>query len=94
MTLEGNVHVLHHCVVRVPRRDRVLRRLRDSGIGAAVHYSAPIHLHPSFSYLGHREGDFPASEDLCRSILSLPMFPTISERQQERVVETLASSLR
>jgi dTDP-4-amino-4,6-dideoxygalactose transaminase len=84
-TLPGNEHVWHLYVIRVPRRDEVLARLNAEGIGAGIHYPAPLHLHGALRHLGYREGDFPAAEKAAREILSLPIYPHISAVEQERV---------
>ena len=89
----GNEHVWHLYVVRVPRRDEVLRRLQASGIGAGVHYPVPIHLQGAFRHLGYRLGDFPVAERAAAEVLSLPLFPEITASQQERVVAELARAL-
>jgi dTDP-4-amino-4,6-dideoxygalactose transaminase len=89
-TLEGNEHVYHLFVVRVPERDRALARLHEAGIGAGVHYPVPIHLQPAFGHLGLQEGAFPNAEQAAREILSLPMFPGITAEQQEQVARALA----
>ena len=84
-----NVHVWHLYVVRVPNRDDVLRRMAEAGVNAGIHYPIPIHLLGAFSDLDHRPGDFPVTESAATEILSLPMFPGISESQQDRVVDAL-----
>jgi dTDP-4-amino-4,6-dideoxygalactose transaminase len=89
--LEGNTHVWHLYVVRVADRARVLAGLHEAGIGAGLHYPAPIHLLPAFAHLGHGSGSFPVAEKLAGQILSLPMFPGITTSQVERVVEVLAT---
>jgi len=88
-TLAGNEHAWHLYVVRVPRRDQVLRALDADGIGAAVHYPVPIHLQGALRHLGHRRGDFPAAEAAADEVLSLPLFPEITAAQQERVAAAL-----
>lgn len=88
-TLPGNEHVWHLYVIRVPHRDRVLERLQAEGIGAGIHYPVPLHLHGALSHLGHQRGDFPMAEKAAEDILSLPIYPHITEEQQERVVEVL-----
>lgn len=88
-TLNGNEHVWHLYVVRVPRRDQVLERLQSQGIGAGIHYPVPLHLHGALSHLDHRQGDFPMAEKAAEEILSLPLYPHITEEQQGRVVEAL-----
>ena len=92
--LEGNEHVWHLYVVRVPRRDEVLARLNAEGIGAGIHYPVPVHLTGAFADLGHGEGDFPETERAAAQILSLPIFPHITAEQQERVVSVLGDALR
>jgi dTDP-4-amino-4,6-dideoxygalactose transaminase len=93
-TMNGCEHVWHLYVVRVPDRDGVLRRLIDSGIGAAVHYPTPIHLQPAFASLDYRRGDFPVAEAAAREMISLPLFPGITADQQRRVAEALQRALR
>jgi dTDP-4-amino-4,6-dideoxygalactose transaminase len=93
-TLNGNDHVWHLYVVRVPDRDRVLKELHAAGICAGIHYPVPIHLTPAFSGLGYAEGAFPNAESAADQILSLPLFPEITAAQQERVVSVLAGLLR
>jgi dTDP-4-amino-4,6-dideoxygalactose transaminase len=98
-TVDGNVHVWHLYVVRVPgdatsrRRDEVLAKLNANGVGAAIHYPVPVHLTPAFADLGYRAGAFPHAERAANEILSLPLFPQITVAQQEQVVAALASAL-
>lgn len=92
-TLEGNLHVWHLYVVRVPDRDRVLKELHAAGIGAGIHYPVPVHLTNAFSHLGYERGAFPVTERVAAEILSLPLFAEITEEQQERVVSVLATAL-
>ncbi|HEY9565214.1 MAG TPA: DegT/DnrJ/EryC1/StrS family aminotransferase [Nocardioides sp.] len=86
-------HVWHLYVVRVPERDRVLQALSRDGVEAAVHYPTPAHLHEATRSLGYGVGDFPRAERAAGEILSLPLYPGITEEQQERVVISLASAL-
>jgi dTDP-4-amino-4,6-dideoxygalactose transaminase len=85
-------HAHHLLVVRVPHRDRLLKLLHDAGVGAAVHYPVPIHLQPATAALGAR-GQFPASEELADSVLSLPRFPGMTPAQIDRCVEALTDAL-
>lgn len=91
--LPGNEHVWHLYVVRVPARDAVRARLDERGIETGVHYPVPLHLTGALAPLGHRRGDFPVAEALAGEILSLPIFPGISEAEQERVVRELRTAL-
>jgi dTDP-4-amino-4,6-dideoxygalactose transaminase len=93
-TLEGNQHIWHLYVVRVPQRDRVLNELHAAGIGAGIHYPVPVHLTTAYSGLGYREGAFPVAERAARELLSLPLFAEITEGQQEQVASALIRSLK
>ena len=93
-TLDGNVHVWHLYVVRIPDRDAVLKELGAAGIGAGIHYPVPIHLTEAFAGLGYAEGAFPIAEKNAAEIISLPLFPEITSEQQEFVVSALLTALR
>jgi len=89
----GNEPNWHLFVVRVPHRDRVLQTLHEAGIRAGIHYPIPIHRQGAFNGLEHR-ASFPVAERLADEILSLPIFPGISDRDQERVSDALRMALR
>jgi len=93
-TMDGNVHIWHLYVVRVPNRQHIIDGLQAKGIGAGVHYPVPIHLQGAFQSLGHVKGDFPNAEKAAEEILSLPLFPEITEEQQAYVVESLEEAVR
>ncbi len=95
-TLDGNTHIWHLYVVRVPERDRVLADLHAAGIGAGIHYPTPIHRTRAFASLGSHSAagnGFPVAERTAPELLSLPIYSEITPAQQERVVEVLAKSL-
>ncbi|MFI6562238.1 DegT/DnrJ/EryC1/StrS family aminotransferase [Streptomyces sp. NPDC050534] len=95
VTAPGNVHVWHLYVIQVAGADRddVVGKLNAEGIGAGVHYPAPVHLTPAYRRLGHSRGDFPNAEHAADRILSLPLYPQITPDQQQRVVDTLTDAL-
>ena len=82
-------HVFHLYVLRTKKRDALLAHLNASGVAAGIHYPTPIHLHGAYASLGFKRGDFPVSEQLCDEILSLPMFPELSDGQIDYVVGQL-----
>ncbi|MDP7277456.1 MAG: DegT/DnrJ/EryC1/StrS family aminotransferase [Planctomycetaceae bacterium] len=90
---EAAEHVFHLFVVRVSQRDRVREGLQAAGIGTGIHYPVPLHLQPCCAQLGYREGAFPVAETLAGEILSLPMFPGLSDDQVDRVIGELRSLL-
>ncbi|MDQ3757840.1 MAG: DegT/DnrJ/EryC1/StrS family aminotransferase [Actinomycetota bacterium] len=94
VTLEGNEHVWHLYVVRVPDRDRVLASLHDAGVGAGIHYPVPVHLQGAFAHLGQGPGSFPVTEQAAAEILSLPMYAEITPEQQQQVVDALRKAVR
>ena len=94
LTREGNEHVWHLYVVRVPNRDRVLEELQAAGAGAGIHYPVPVHLTGAYAGLGYGEGAFPVAERVSREVLSLPLFAEITLEQQERVVSVLHAAVR
>jgi dTDP-4-amino-4,6-dideoxygalactose transaminase len=79
VTVPGARHVHHLYVVRVWERDRVRQALSERGIQTAIHYAVPLHLEPAFADSGYAKGDFPVAERIAAEILSLPMYPYISE---------------
>lgn len=91
--LEGNEHVWHLFVIRVPNRDEVVARLRDLGIEVGMHYPLPLHLQGAMRRYGHRAGDFPVAERWAQEVVSLPLYPGIDEATQERVVDGLLHAL-
>jgi len=83
-------HAWHLYVVRTPRRDEMLEHLHQHGIGAGVHYPIPLHLQPAYIELGYRKGDLPVTEAVADTCLSLPLYPEMTEEQQDRVVQCIA----
>ncbi|MFL5841099.1 MAG: DegT/DnrJ/EryC1/StrS family aminotransferase [Thermoleophilaceae bacterium] len=84
--------VWHVYAVEVENRDAVRERLRDLGIGTGVHYPTPIHLQPAYAHLGHGFGAFPQAERSAARVLSLPMYPELSDAQVYRVAEALRAA--
>jgi len=82
-------HVYHLYVIRVPDREGLAAALKEEEIATAVHYPHSLHLTEAFAFLGYREGDLPVCEQACREILSLPMFPDLTDPQVDFVVERI-----
>lgn len=86
----GREHNFHLFVVRVKNRDALRKHLRARGIGTGVHYPEPLHLTPAYRELKYpMRGSLPVSEALAPEILSLPMYPELSDSQVEQVSEAL-----
>src|SRR5882724_4104048 len=86
--------VYHLYVVRVQDRDELQRDLTQAGIGTGVHYPMPLHLQKAYAWLGYVLGDFPAAERAAAEVLSLPMYPQLTCKQQDRVLEALQCHFR
>lgn len=79
----------HLYVLETADRAVVERVLKEANIASGIHYPVPVHLQPAYSGLALREGAFPQSEALCRSIISLPLYPELSESDQDRVIAAM-----
>jgi dTDP-4-amino-4,6-dideoxygalactose transaminase len=82
--------VWHLYVIEVEHRDELRVHLGQAGIDTGIHYPVPIHLQPAYMSLGHTTGAFPVSERAAHRIVSLPMYPELSSRAIERVVDVIA----
>lgn len=95
----GSGHVYHLYVIRILEtcpleRDTIGAELDGMGILTGIHYPLPCHLQPAFEHLGYKQGDFPHAETLSQQILSLPMFPGLSQIQVDWVVEAICQVLK
>ena len=95
ITLEDVRHAWHLYPIRVleGRRRHVFDFLRSKGIGVQVHY-LPVHLHPVFSDMGYEKGSCPVAEQAYDELISLPLFPDLTDDLQDRVMEELRAGLR
>ena len=95
----GRGHVYHLYVIRLTPncqidRTRLQQELTAHDIQSAIHYPVPCHLQPAFHHLGYQLGDFPIAEQLSQEILSLPMYPGMTDEQLEYVVETISKVVK
>jgi dTDP-4-amino-4,6-dideoxygalactose transaminase len=87
----GVTHVYHLYVVRHPQRDELLNHLQRAGVQCGIHYPTPIHQIPSFKSVRTVPEGAPVSTRLARQILSLPMYPELSQDQIERVAQEVVA---
>lgn len=85
----GEYHVYQTYVVQAERRDQLQNYLREKGVEALVHYATPIHLQPAARSLGYTAGDFPNTMKHVNRILSLPLYPSLTQGHQDRVIELI-----
>jgi len=87
-------HIYHLFVVQSADRDALQQHLSEAGIQTGIHYPVPIHLQPAYAFLGHQPGDFPTAERQAARVLSLPMFPELTDEQINRVASSIHSFFR
>lgn len=86
---EGRYHIYHQYTIRVEKRDELQKYLAEHGVSTMVYYPQPLHLQPVFAHLGYKEGDLPHTGQATLEVLSLPMFPELTDEQQEYVVSKI-----
>jgi dTDP-4-amino-4,6-dideoxygalactose transaminase len=85
-------HVFHQYTLTLenaPQRDQLQEYLRHRGVPSMIYYPVPVHLQAAYAYLGYRAGQFPVAEHLCRTVLSLPVHPTLTTAQLGYIVTTI-----
>ena len=88
---EGELHTYQTYMIQVDDRDALQTYLREHGVEAIVHYPTPLHLQPAAADLGYGMGSFPVTERLSTRILSLPLFPGMTQDQQDAVAAAVAA---
>jgi len=84
-----NESIYNQYTIRAERRDQLQEHLKGWGIGNMVYYPLPLHLQPCFSYLGYKAGDFPEAERAANEVVSLPVYPELTESQRDEVVSAV-----
>lgn len=88
-TAENATHSYHLYVIRTKNRDELQKHLTDNGIGTMIHYPIPPHLQEAYSHLGFKRGDFPIAEELADTMLSLPMWPGMSQKIIKKIIKEI-----
>jgi len=84
---KGAKHVYYMYEICVPRRDELMQYLKEQGIDCGVHYPIPLHLQPAYKNLGFTTGYYPVAERLAHEILSIPIYPELTNEQREYIVD-------
>jgi dTDP-4-amino-4,6-dideoxygalactose transaminase len=82
-------HIYHLYVVQTEERALLQQSLAEAGVQTGIHYPVPVHLQPAYASLGHRAGDFPEAERQAARVLSLPMYPELTDVQLNMVAEAI-----
>lgn len=91
--LKDTYCVYHQYTIKVPNRDEVHKLLQEAGIGAMLYYPVPLHLQKVHAHLPQKEGSLPKTEKDTKLVLSLPMFPELTEEEQKTVVNTVITCI-
>ncbi|MFF8791168.1 DegT/DnrJ/EryC1/StrS family aminotransferase [Streptomyces sp. NPDC015125] len=92
-TAPGNEHVYYVYVVRHPQRDQIIEGLKAHDISLNISYPWPVHIQKGFDHLGYGKDDLPVTTRLAEEIFSLPMYPSLSDAEQERVIDAVSDVL-
>lgn len=89
-----NKHVFHQYTIRITgdckvTRDELLAKLKENEINCGVYYPKPLHLHPHFMKMGYKKGDFPVAEKIAKQVLSLPVHPSLTEKEIQLIINKI-----
>jgi len=85
----NNHSIYHQYTITAPDRDKLQKFLAENGVGSSVFYPKCLHLQQCFSHLGYKPGDLPVAEQLCNEVLSLPIYPEMTDEQIRYVGHTI-----
>ncbi|MDD4394787.1 MAG: DegT/DnrJ/EryC1/StrS family aminotransferase [Bacteroidales bacterium] len=93
--LNGTTHVFHQYTLKLHdvNRAQLIKNMNDAGIPVMIYYPVPLHLQKAFAHLGFQRGDFPVAENLCESVISLPMHTELDEEQLVYITEHLLKNI-
>lgn len=87
-------HVYYMYVIRTEKRDKLKKYLKEHGISTGIHYPIPLHLQPAYKKLNSPKGSYPVSEKFSKEILSIPVYPELTEKQLNYIAETINKFFR
>ena len=86
---DNSIHAYHLFIIETEERKKLYDHLRENGIFSQIHY-IPVHLMPYYKQFGWKKGDFPMAEDYYEHCISLPMYPSLGDDDQDYVIEKVA----
>lgn len=91
---EYNYHIYHQYTLKVENREKLKELLKEKNIGFDTYYPLPLHLQECYKHLSYKEGDLPKAEELSKKVISLPIYPELTEEQQAYVIDTIKGFYR
>jgi len=82
-------HIFHQYTIRTKLRDKLQKYLKEKEIPTMIYYPLPLHLQPAFKYLGYKKGDFPEAEKATEEVLSLPIYPELTKKEQDFIIQKI-----
>jgi dTDP-4-amino-4,6-dideoxygalactose transaminase len=82
-------HAYYMYVIKTPLRDQLMEYMKERGISCGIHYPIPLHLQLAYSHLSYKEGDYPIAEKLSKEILSIPVYPELTDEQLNYIVNSI-----
>ena len=89
VTDPANEHIFHQYTIRAERRDDLSAFLKSRNIGCMIYYPTALHLQPCFAELGYRMGSLPVTEQAMKEVISLPIYPELTDAQQDEVISAV-----
>jgi dTDP-4-amino-4,6-dideoxygalactose transaminase len=86
---EGEICVYHNFVIRTERRDELMQYMKENGVDTRVHYPIPIHLQVAAESLNYKNGDFPKTERFAKTMVSLPIYPELTDAEVNHVIQAV-----
>jgi len=91
---KNNKSVYYFYVIQIKNRKKIQTKLKNKGISTGIHYPIPLHLQPAYKYLGYKKGDFPNAKKVSKEILSLPIYPELTEKQIKFIVNEIKKIIK
>jgi len=82
-------HIFHQYTIRTKLRDKLQKYLKEKEIPTMIYYPLPLHLQPAFKHLGYKKGDLPEAEKATEEVLSLPIYPELTKKEQDFIIQKI-----